>query len=270
MRILFQDSESGIYYPQRILYHIGRGEVVERSITAEAVILRTKRCGETARRITLLTRELGTIDALAYGARRGKGVSGITQFSTCTFYLYYNPVKRLYFIKDVDVLEDGSGIMLDLDKVLAASFLSELAIRSAGSENKEFFEIFKSAFKALSGQLITDRILIKAVWDYMAVIGMASDLETCPSCERRYGEEEVLGFSSALSAPVCSSCATPEETLLLPPGARRYLKLIADLPFAEAVLVPLSETAQRRIRGYVLSVAEHVTGMRFKSLTSMA
>ncbi len=241
---------------------------MERNITTLAVVLQSRRWGELHRKVTLLTPELGIIDVLVYGARKGRQAGKTERFLTGRFFLYYNPVRQEYSLVDVEPLTSHEALGEDIRRIWAASFCVELAIRTGGGESLLMFLLLTQALDLLSDGTIVDRVLIQYVWKLLHIAGNAADLDSCPVCDRTYEPTEILGFSMSLLAPCCRGCAGESDEMILPPGARRYLALTEKMEIADAVSVELSEAAQQRIKTYMLRYASLFAGGGLKTLSA--
>ena len=110
---------------------------MSRNIRTEAIVLKTGRVGEIHKSVTLLTPELGLVEAIAHGVYKGKGkLGGVSDpFCWSMSYLYYEPVKKNYKITDMECRELFERIRGDLGRYYAASLWAEVVIRShAGGE----------------------------------------------------------------------------------------------------------------------------------------
>jgi DNA repair protein RecO (recombination protein O) len=221
--------------------------------------------------VTLASAELGIIDALAYGARKGKLSGRIDLFLVGVFFLYHNPVRGDYAVVDVEPVVASEHIRADLRRMYIASFMAELVLKMHGGDSQALFYLLSQSFALLDSPAAgtADTILIQFIWRLIEVSGLEPDLVACPICERPYGAEEALSFNAAMHAPCCAVCADVDVTngeMALGPGARRYLLYTAGLPLEDAVGVALSETATERIRLYMLRYASIIAGGALKSL----
>ena len=193
---------------------------MERNVSSLAIVLHSQRYGQLNRRLKLLSVDFGIIDVVSYGARKSLKSVKAEVFSDGQFFLYYNPVKKDY-AQDAQI---ATHDIEDLVSTYSALFFCELLLRTNGGESAGEYQLLSTALDLLSGlPLYTDRILIQFIHRLTDLLGLRTDLTSCPICERAYGPQEVISFSSSLSCPCCSRCASLESNMLLPPGARRYL-----------------------------------------------
>ena len=242
---------------------------MNRNLTTSAIVLLGRRWGDLHRSITLYSKDLGLIHALAYGARKGKLAGKIEQFLSGVFYLYHNPVKNDYSIIDVEIQTTGERIRNDLTRTYAASFMAELVMRMEGGDRQSVHALLQQAYALLDANESIDRIIIQFIWRFIAISGLQGDLASCPICEKHYSEEEILFFNTVIHAPCCGDCSDVDNDsfqLALGPGARKYLMFTSDMDFYGAVAITLNEPTARRIKRYMLRYASIVAGGDLKTL----
>ncbi len=244
---------------------------MERNIVTKAVVLKSRRWGDLHRMITLATADLGMIDAIAYGARKGKLSGRVDLFLVGVFYLYHNPVRNDYSIVDVEPMVTSENVRNDLKRMYLASFIAELVLKMHGGDSGSLFNLLGQTYSLLEMPQTcpTDVVIIQFIWRLIEILGLTPDLIDCPVCERKYADDEILFFNTAIHAPCCGNCADVDVQggeMALGPGARRYLVFTSAMELQEAVGVPLSETATQRIRLYMLRYASNIAGGGLKSL----
>ena len=213
---------------------------MERNIATKAIVLSSERSGNADRRFRLLSEDLGIIYVTSFGARKSNKAVKVGFLADGTFFLYHNPVANY-----------------------TAMCFCELLIRTNGGDQKATYRLLKASLTALETPVVSkSQVLIQFIWNLIDVLGMRPDLSCCPSCGRSYEENEILGFSYPLTAPCCQSCATVDTSMLLPPGARRYLAFTCSMSFGQAVTVALSPAARLRIKRYLFRYVSMILGGR--------
>lgn len=227
---------------------------MDRSVKTQAIVIRTARYGELHKIVTLLSPDLGIVSAVVYGGRKGKRTALAPLFSVGTFQLYNNPVKKEYSIEEGVLSFVPTSIADDLESTYTASLMCELVMKTPSDDPQPVFGLLKAALHHLESSSLEEphskRALIAFVWKLLQISGLAPDLEYCPSCDRRYEEDETLSFSSSILAPACRDCGDSEE-LVLPPGARRYLRYTQGMEYEDAVGVKLNPAAEARVLNYM-------------------
>ena len=229
---------------------------MDRNIKTQAIVIRTARYGELHKIVTLMSRELGVVQAVVYGGRKGRRTALAPLFSIGEFQLYNNPTKKEYSIEEGVSSFIPTNISNDLESTYAASLMCELAMKTASDDPEPMFELLRDALLYLDGiepqmhERSPKRAVVAFLWKMLQVSGLAPDLDRCPNCDHRYEDDEVLSFSTTILAPTCSACADTQQ-LLLPPGARRYLRYTMSMDYGQAADVKLNPAAEARILGYL-------------------
>lgn len=226
---------------------------MERDKQIQGVVIGTRHFGELHKSVSILSPELGLISAVVYGGRKGKKTSLAPLFSFGTFQIYHNPVKNEYSVTEAEYSFTATKIMQDLVANCTASYFCEVASRIKSDSCDQVYSLLTRALSALEDKPENSRkILIDFTWKLLQISGVGSDFLTCPSCDRKYKDDEVLGFSSSMVTPVCKECSD-SETITLLPGSRRYLMYTYPMTFTQALEVELYETAQIRLKTFLLS-----------------
>jgi DNA repair protein RecO (recombination protein O) len=246
---------------------------MERNLRTEAIILSSRRMGDLHRSVTLLSPNLGILQAAAFGAQKGKSkLSGwVEPYVSGTFNLYYNPVKQQYKIVDIDSCEFREFLRLDVYAFYLASFWSELIIKTyaGGGEYTELYNLILDSLSVLElGRKVDNHnLLVQSIWRFLTIIGYAPELENCPECGQSLDNSETLVFDADSNAFLCNRCKSYEE-LVIYQGARKYLLYTQNLPVNEAVAVHLSNKAMESLKSVLISLALHVVGGPLKTLQS--
>lgn len=241
---------------------------MERELTVDGIVLQSRRMGEMHRRFSLLCPDFGIIDVIAYGARKGKRALNAQIFSRAGFFLYYNPIRKVYTLQDARAEASHDGVRSQLDTLWAASFWSELCTRTAGGDWDALFSLLSDSLDIIEADAAAvGRATIQFVWRLLHIAGVADDLESCPITDRGYKDDEILGFSSSLMSP-CAQSVGDVPDMLLPPGARKYLMMTSSMEIQEAVAVPLTEITEMRIRRYMIRYAVIFSGGRLRTVES--
>ena len=225
---------------------------MERDIRLEAVVTNSRPVGEMHRSVTLFSRTMGLVNAVVFGGRKGRKAALAPLFSYGTFQLYYNPVNDGYSVTEEASEFTPLGIMQSLEATYTASYFCEICSRVGADEHEAVYNLLRRSLAILDANPGSHRkILIDFTWKLIQISGLATDLKSCPSCEKRYEEKETLFFSTLMNTPVCRSCADTDRLFLMP-GSRRYLQFTLDMSLEQAFEVQLYENNQIRLRDFLL------------------
>ncbi|MDT3390567.1 MAG: DNA repair protein RecO [bacterium] len=242
---------------------------MDRNIQTQAVVLSVRKYGDLHKAVTLLSPDLGIVDAIIFGGRKGRKTALAPLFSVSTVQIYHNPVKKEYSITEGVSSFVPQAITEDLACTYTASFFCEIISRTPTDEPLQTFSLLRDALAALEADPASrKRITAAFIWKLMQLSGTAPDLEFCPVCDKKYADDEVLYFSAPLNAPCCKSCSD-SEYLVMMPGSRRYLRYTMGMEFTGAAAVVLNPAAEDRIFSYMLRWAGLFAQTRLRTLDDL-
>lgn len=122
--------------------------------TTEAVVLQSRKQGDTSKIVTLYTREFGKLNVIAKGARDSKSKFGgaLEAFALTTVVFYKKEARDLYLLSKAELLRSRSSLLNSIEQIEIASRIVEL-IRNAmhdEEENAEIFELLNLVLDALA------------------------------------------------------------------------------------------------------------------------
>ena len=242
---------------------------MDRNIQTQAVVLSVRKYGDLHKAVTLLCPDLGIVDAIIFGGRKGKKTALAPLFSVNTVQIYHNPVKKEYSITEGVSSFVPQAITEDLACTYTASFFCEIIAKTPTDEPSQTFGLLTDALATLEADPASrKRITAAFIWKLMQISGTAPDLEFCPVCDKRYADDEVLYFSSPINAPCCKRCSDSEYLVMLP-GSRRYLRHTMGMNFRDAAAVMLNPAAEDRIFVYMLKWAGLFAQTQLRTLNDL-
>ena len=207
-------------------------------VECQGLVLRSLRYGETSRIVTLFTRELGKVGAMAKGARETRSPFGASLEPCClgSYVLYYRVGRDLQFLKTGWTERDGSALWIDADRFLHASALLEFLDRILLDDEPAplIFELSVRALEVLS-QAPRARLheLFRAFQlRVAALLGYAPLLETCLHCARPLSDnatQEIWLFRPGEGGILCPNCASGADSgIRIRPRALRRLRTMVQ------------------------------------------
>ena len=97
---------------------------MERNIKTQAVVLSVRRFGDLHKAVTLLSPDLGLLDAIIFGGRKGKKTALAPLFSISEMQLYHNPVRNEHSVVEAV----SSFVPMNITEDLACTY-SKLQLR---------------------------------------------------------------------------------------------------------------------------------------------
>ena len=241
---------------------------MERDVRLEAVVTNSRPVGEMHRSVTLFSSTMGLVNAVVFGGRKGRKSALAPLFSYGTFQLYYNPVNDSYSITEESGEFTPTGIMQSLEATYTASYFCEICSRIGADEHRAVYDLLRRSLAVLDSSPDSHRkILIDFTWKLIQISGLATDLKTCPSCEKHYEDNETLFFSTQMNTPVCRNCSDTDRLFLMP-GSRKYLQFTLPMSIEQAFEVELYESNQIRLRDFLLGWISHFAQGPLKTLQS--
>ncbi len=236
---------------------------MERSISTQAIVIRRERFGEYHKSLSLLTEDLGLINATAYGAYKMQSRLrlGSEPFTWSLAHLYHNPVKRSYKVTEMDIRASFEGLPRDLSRLAAASLWAEVVQKSlgAGDVSGRLFRLLRDSLLMLEAAEARREpyVTLQFLWRFLALAGYEPRIDACDSCGAGFGEQKPAFYAARFNAFLCPSCRLPSDPRL-PPGSLRYLEATREQPVARAVEVVLEEESLRALRDTLPLIVQSV------------
>jgi DNA repair protein RecO (recombination protein O) len=225
---------------------------MSRTFQTDAIVLRTFRVGDIHKGVTFLSSDSGLVDAVAYGAYKGKGkLGGSTDpFTWGHFYCYRDPVRGRTKINDIESYSIFEAIRGDLSRFYIACYWAELILASfgAGGESLLLFPLLLEALTRLDTMQSEDRwhVFIQFGWRFLGLLGVRSEVEECASCGHVATEGEGVFLDTLARGFLCGHCKGASD-LPLGPGGVRYLRFTEAIPFEKAVKVHTDLQTERQL-----------------------
>ena len=211
-------------------------------VTTDAIVLRSRKQGETSKIVTLYTSDYGKVTVIAKGAREMKSKFGASlemgAVSRVVFYKKESAEPGLYLLSKSETLERNSGLAERLERLASAMGIIELLLRALHDEeaNPELYALVRETLSGIA----------------------RADEATLPHLEFRFHLvcARLMGFE--LDLEQITGDVTREISDVLHAIARG-----SDLG------QPYDERTVRLVRGFFESYfAEHLPGLAGRSLKS--
>jgi DNA repair protein RecO (recombination protein O) len=242
-----------------------------RHSVTQAIVLHTHRFGEIHKGVTLLTRDMGIITAVAHGALKTKSrLRSLTDSFCCSrTYLYFEPVRGTYKITDMVPISYFEGLRDSLDRYYAASLWTEVVIKSfAGGEiDSRVYDLLKSCLTFLEKieEDSIDTLSFQFLWRYLKIIGFSTDPNSCSQCGRSLEQEENSYLCGSPPSFSCRHCQR-NERLILTPGARRFLSFTTGKPLKKVLMFSLDRDSRVKLKGLLYELLQQVLETSLNSI----
>jgi DNA repair protein RecO len=173
---------------------------------ADALVIRSREFGESDRVLTLFSRELGKLQAVAKGVRKPKSRqrAGAQLFTYGDFLIHKG--KSLDTVSQCSAKESFPHLWNDLERSFAASGVVELLDISTipGQPNRELFALTLTCLFLL-GQFEASLVLCTYALRLMTLLGYRPRLGKCAECGVAISGDRLF-FSSDAGGTLCGNC----------------------------------------------------------------
>ncbi len=204
-------------------------------LRTDAIVLRTHRMTGTSTVAVLYTKTHGKVKAAAKGARRPRSRFGasLEPFTEGTYVIYYKEGREIQTMSEGDILCAFEGVKADLDRLIHASAIVELADHLAVGEEPN-----PALYGALHGALsYLERLPADcaeaAFWSFETgaaeALGYRPSFDRCAACGKPWRRGKAA-FDPGAGGLVCSDCAGGGTVLL----REETIRLLTRLQASEA------------------------------------
>jgi DNA repair protein RecO (recombination protein O) len=208
----------------------------ERSQRVEAIILKHSDFGEADRLVTMYSRELGKLRALAKGARKPGSRKGghLEPFSRASLLL--GKGRDLAVVEQAEAVELNSALSQDLVALGYASYVVELLDKFSGDhdENRGVYRLLRDTLARLAAgdekQLAVRFYEVKL----LEQVGFRPELQNCLNCGRKIEPQDQF-FSFEQGGVLCPDCGPQDRAAQrISLAALKVLRHLQRSDYAEA------------------------------------
>jgi DNA repair protein RecO (recombination protein O) len=230
-----------------------------------AVVLKRMDLGEADRIVTLYTRDVGKVRAVAKGVRRAvsRAAGHLEPFTLSD--VMFAVGRELDVISQADTLEAFRAIREDLELATHAYYLAEVVdlLTEDRMENRAVFDVLVDGLHNLRVAAESRLVLIVFQLKLLDALGYRPELRECVTC-RTIIQPERNHFSALLGGVLCPACGPREPTARdIGTSALKLLRFLQLTDGQHAVNAPahVSREAEALLRDY----AEHIVERRLRS-----
>ncbi len=231
----------------------------------EGIVIKTQDYGETHKIVTLFTKEIGKISAIARGANKAKSrLSAITQpFIRGTFLIFVS--KGLSTLQQGEVIDSLKGIRNDIIKTAYASYLNELTILLVEDKVSEGY-LYNELIETLSWINREDEVMVPVLMYEMKLFikgGFAPIVNACVKCG---SVSQLSSFSVNNGGLLCIDCfLTDSDAVVLNSNLIRLLQIFQQVRLEDVGTINVKEKNIKLLRRLFDAYYERYGGYRLKS-----
>lgn len=256
-------------------------------VTTDAIVLRSRKHGDTSKIVTLYSREYGKVDVIAKGARDIKSKFGgaLESFaeSCIVFYKKESADATLYLLSKAEPIRSNAKLLEGLDKIEAATAIAELVNRSMHDEekNQPLFELTSVVLTAMSKseeEVAAGPLLLYYYLNFAKLLGFAVQFDTLPEDRREQLNVKTIFRvrTGELTDIIINYSAAPEhfdeyliDGLQVLPESRQMLIYLESSSLAGAGSRRMSEEALMNLKELFRAFfIEHVPGVTKSTMRS--
>ena len=238
-----------------------------RSLRAEGIILRHREWGEADRLLTIYTRELGKIPAIAKGVRKPRSRKGghLEPFMRSNLLLARG--RTFYILTQAEAVDIYPALREDLTLLGIASYMVELIDRFLydEEENRGLYRILKNSLEHLDRGDDPDLVSHYFEIRLLDQVGYRPQLFRCAQCEEEIQPEDQF-LSPQQGGALCPSCgARAVEARPISMQALKYLRHFQRSSFQDAARAQISDHLNTEIENLMYYYLTYVLERKLNS-----
>ena len=183
---------------------------------ADAIILQSRKQGETSKLLTLFTREFGKMSVVAKGSRgtRSKYLGALETFNHVSIVFYKKEGRQLQYLSDASINEPFPDLHSRLGKMALAAVACEVVAKSEQDDQShpEQFQLLLDTLRALEKNDNALRNIVRAFQiQYISQAGYEPLLDNCYYCQKSE-VEDINFFSFEQGVYSCNHCGQVEDS----------------------------------------------------------
>jgi DNA repair protein RecO (recombination protein O) len=213
-------------------------------ITTDAFVLRTYWLAEADKICVFLTRQMGKVRGVAYGARKMKSRFGssLEPFTEVSLTYFQKEGRELVSISNCEILHSHfHRVAGDVQTASVFSYLAELLIEFLPEHeaNERLYRLVSATLEAIEERKELGPLVRYFESWLLRLVGFFPDLSRCTACGSQVGEADLL-YLTAEGAPRCPECSGRRGTPVGPELRRAFGEMLRLHPkeFASKALEP--------------------------------
>lgn len=243
------------------------------AVRTQAIVMRSVDVFETSRVLTLFTRDLGKVSALAKGARRLKSPfqSALDLLSVCDMVLLHKASEALDLVTEAALVERFDSLHRSLPAWYAGLYISELLndLTDHHDPHPRLFDASLVTLRNLGDAELRPGRVLRFELACLRELGLMPALEVCVHCGKTVASDrpnDQVAFGLATGGVLCPGCRPGQPHVATLSGRTlQALRTLAspgpfwrDLDYQPRSLQPLRAT--------VGAVISHLLGRRPRML----
>jgi DNA repair protein RecO (recombination protein O) len=246
------------------------------SVRTPALVLRTVEVFETSLVVTLFTRALGKVSALAKGARRLRSPfqGGLDLLSHCDIVVLHKASEALDLLTESAPLERFASFRRDLAALYAGYYVAELLadLTEFHDPHPKLFDAAVVTLRHLDDPVLRARRVFRYELACLRELGLMPAWEACASCGVAVTTGNgngggTVAFGLASGGVLCSACRPGHPHVAMLSGRTLEALRLLAAPGPEWRQLDPSAATCEPIRSTLSAVISHILGHRPRMLS---
>ena len=190
--------------------HVGKEDSVVPANRSLALVVRTVEVFETSLVVTLFTREMGKVAALAKGARRLKSSfqGGLDLLGVSDIVLFPKASEALDLLTEAAPLERFACLRRDLAALYAGYYIAELLtdLTDFHDPHPKLFDAARITLRHLGEAELRPRRILRFELACLRELGLMPALDQCAHCGEPVDTRGSVAFGLATGGVICPAC----------------------------------------------------------------
>ncbi len=237
------------------------------SLRSQALVLRTVEVFETSLVVTLFTREMGKVSALAKGGRRLKGPfsGGLDLLGLSDIVVLHKASDALDLLTEAAPVERFTSLRGDLAALYAGYYVAELLteLTDFHDPHPKLFDAAVVTLRHLGDPVLRDRRLLRFELACLRELGLMPALDACAHCGKAIDATgDAFAFGLATGGILCPNCRPGQPHVATVSGrALEALRALAE-PGPSWRSVAADPKSLAPVRATLGAVISHLLGRR--------
>lgn len=189
----------------------------------EGIVVRLVEFSETSLIVTMFTRSLGLVSAIAKGARRPKSTfeGALDLLALCNVVLIPKAGEVLDILTEAKLERRFRAGAKDLRRLYSGYYVAELIreLTDRGDPSPELFELLKATLVQIESTDDLSQILLCFELRLLKLLGHAPTMESCATCGQGLGQIDAPGprvpFAPIAGGVICERCRPSSRGIVL-------------------------------------------------------
>lgn len=231
----------------------------------EGIVIRSIPYGESNSIVTLFTKEVGKITAMARGAKKPRSrLAAVTQLFTYGLFLIRKG-RGMGTLEQGEAIDSMRHIREDLEATAYTSYIVELVDRLTEDTERIYgiYDLLYEALHAINEQYDPEAISLFVEWKMLPVGGIHPTLHECTICHATEGE---FAFSFREIGFLCHRCFHSDPyAVRITPNQLKLIRTFYTVPISRVGGLTLKKETKQFMKKIVRTVYDEQVGIRLKA-----